>query len=77
MAYKLILKRPKAKQSSLLAEFMKNGVSFKLYTGKTIQTKNWSSNKQVVLSGEENYTIINKYLESWKSEVSRIIEEFL
>ena len=75
MAYKLTLKRPTAKQSSLMTEFMKNGVLFKLYTGKTIQTKNWSSSKQVVLSGEENYTIINKYLDNWKNEISRIIEQ--
>jgi len=74
MLYKLKLKRPEAKQSSLMTEFMKNGVPFKLYTGKTIQTKNWSSSKQVVLSGEENHTIINKYLENWKTEISRIIE---
>jgi len=59
-----------------MTEFMKNGVPFKLYTGKTIQTKNWSPSKQMVLSGEENYTFINKYLESWKNEISRIIEEF-
>lgn len=76
MAFKLTLKRPNAKQSSLMTEFMKNGVLFKLYTGKTIQTRNWSSTKQMVLSGEENYTIINKYLENWKSEISRIIESF-
>ena len=58
-----------------MTEFMKNGVQFKLYSGKTIQTKNWSSSKQMVLSGEENYTLINKYLDNWKSEISRIIEE--
>jgi hypothetical protein len=75
MAYKLTLKRPTAKQSSLMTEFMKNGVLFKLYTGKTIQTKNWSSSKQLVLSWEENYTIINKYLDNWKIEISRIIEQ--
>lgn len=76
MLCKLKLKRPNATQSSLMTEFMKNGVPFKLYTGKTIQTKNWSPSKQMVLSGEENYTFINKYLESWKNEISRIIEEF-
>ena len=75
MHYKLKLKRPEAKQSSLMTEFMKNGVPFKLYTGKTIQSKNWSSSKQVVLSGEENHTLINKYLDNWKMEISRIIEE--
>lgn len=75
MLYKLKLKRPKAKQSSLMTEFMKNGVPFKLYTGKTIQSKNWSSSKQLVLSGEENHTLINKYLDNWKMEISRIIEE--
>ena len=63
MLYKLKLKRPNANQSSLMTEFMKNGVQFKLYSGKTIQTKNWSSSKQMVLSGEENYTLINKYLD--------------
>lgn len=72
---KLKLKRPDAKRSALMTEFMKNGVSFKLYSGKTIQSKNWSSSKQMVLSGEENYTLINKYLDNWKMEISRIIEE--
>lgn len=76
MSYKLKLKRPMAKQSSLMTEFMKNGIAFKLYTGKTIQTKNWSSSKQMVLSGEENYILINKYLDSWKNEISRVIEDF-
>ena len=61
MLYKLKLKRPEAKQTSLMTEFMKNGIPFKLYSGKTIQSKNWSSSKQIVLSGEENYTLINKY----------------
>lgn len=75
MHYKLKLKRPEAKQSSLMTEFMKNGIPFKLYTGKTVQSKNWSSSKQSVLSGEENYMLINKYLENWKIEISRIIEE--
>ncbi|MGQ0827607.1 MAG: phage integrase SAM-like domain-containing protein [Bacteroidota bacterium] len=76
MSYKLTLKRPKAKESSLMTEFMKNGVPFKLYTGKTVQIKNWSPSKQVVLSGEENYLLINKYLDNWKSEISRIIQQF-
>lgn len=75
MLYKLKLKRPGAKQSSLMTEFMKNGVPFKLYTGKTIQSKNWSSSKQVVLSSEENHSLINKYLDNWKMEISRIIED--
>ncbi len=75
MLYKLKLKRPEAKQTSLMTEFMKNGIPFKLYSGKTIQSKNWSSSKQIVLSGEENYTLINKYLDNWKAEISRIIEE--
>jgi hypothetical protein len=42
MLYKLKLKRPEAKQTSLMTEFMKNGIPFKLYSGKTIQSKNWS-----------------------------------
>ena len=74
MIYKLKLKRPDSKKSSLMTEFMKNGVAFKLYTGKTIHSKNWSSSKQTVLSGEENYDIINKYLDNWKNEIKRIIE---
>ncbi len=45
MLYKLKLKRPTAKRSSLMTEFMKNGVAFKLYTGRTIESKNWSSTK--------------------------------
>jgi hypothetical protein len=76
MFYKIKLKRPRAKESSLMTEFMKNAVPFKLYTGKTIQTKNWSASKQMVLSGEENYLLINKYLDNWKSEISRIVEQF-
>ena len=76
MLYKLKLKRPNSIKSSLMTEFMKNGVPFKLYTGKTIHTKNWSSSKQAVLSGEENYDIINKYLDNWKNETNRIIETF-
>ena len=76
MLYKLKLKRPNAIKSSLMTEFMKNGVPFKLYTGKTIHTKNWSTSKQAVLSGEENYDIINKYLDNWKNETNRIIESF-
>jgi len=76
MLYKLKLKRPNAIKSSLMTEFMKNGIPFKLYTGKTIHTKNWSTSKQVVLSGEENYDIINKYLDNWKNETNRIIETF-
>ena len=39
MIYKLKLKRPDSKKSSLMTEFMKNGVAFKLYTGKTIHSK--------------------------------------
>jgi hypothetical protein len=75
MSYKIKLKRPKAKGSVLFTEFSKNGVPFKFYTGKTIQTKNWSPTKQEVLSGEENYKLINKYLGTWEKELRRIIEE--
>ncbi len=75
MSYKIKLKRPKAKESVLFTEFSKNGVSFKFYSGKTIQTKNWSPTKQEVLSGEENYKLLNKYLENWEKEIRRIIEE--
>lgn len=75
MSYKIKLKRPKEKESALLTEFSRNGTRFKFYTGKTIQTKNWSSSKQEVLSGEENYNLINKYLETWERELRRIMEE--
>ena len=47
----------------------------KLYTGKTIQCENWSASKQEVLSNEENYTLINLYLENWKRELKRIIAD--
>jgi site-specific recombinase XerD len=75
MPYKIKLKRPNSKESVLFTEFSKNGISFKFYTGKTIQTKNWSPSKQEVLSGEPNYKLINKYLETWEKELRRIIEE--
>jgi hypothetical protein len=75
MSYKIKLKRPKAKESALFTEFSRNGTYFKIYTGKTIRPKNWSPSKQEVLSGEENYNLINKYLKTWEKELGRIIEE--
>src|SRR6478609_2556592 len=75
MSYKLTLKRPKARESVLMVEFTKNREPFKFYTGKTIHTKNWSPTKQEVLSGEENYQLLNQYLYTWKSELKRIIME--
>jgi integrase len=73
MAFTLRLKRPTEKESALYLEFKLNNQRFKFYPGKTIQTKNWSSKKQEVLSGEENYKLINEYLENWKGEVKRIL----
>lgn len=75
MYYKIKLKRPDQKKSALFVEFMKNGTSFKFYTGKTIQTKNWSSSKQQVLSGEQNHLLINAFLEEWLKNLSHIIAE--
>lgn len=75
MSLKIRLKRPKEKTSALLVEFSKNGVPFKFYTGKSIQCKNWSASKQEVLSKEENFEYINKYLDQWKGELKRIIAE--
>jgi site-specific recombinase XerD len=75
MSYKITLKRPTERESALMVKFMKNGEAFKFYTGKTITTKNWSVSKEQVLSGEENYQLINKYLYTWKGELKRIIEE--
>lgn len=72
---KLQLKRPEEKESALMTRIMKNGVPMKFYTGKTIQSKNWSETKQEVLSKEENYELINLYLDSWKTELKRIIAE--
>jgi site-specific recombinase XerD len=75
MALKIRLKRPKEKTSVLMTEFSRNGIPFKFYTGKTIQCKNWSESKQEVLSKEENYDLINSYLDKWKTELKRIIAE--
>jgi hypothetical protein len=75
MLYKIKLKRPESKTSSLMATFMKNGVSYKFYTGKTIHCKNWSDTKQEVLSKEENHNFINQYLDDWKLELKKIIAE--
>lgn len=75
MKLKIKLKRPDSKESSLFTEFTKHGVTMKFYTGKTITSKNWSVNKELVLSNEPNHDIINKYLEVWKSELCRIIED--
>lgn len=55
---------------------MKNGLALKFYTGKTIQKGNWSPTKQLVLSGEENYELINLYLDNWKIELKKLIAEF-
>lgn len=72
---KLQLKRPDQKESVLLTRIMVNGVPMKFYTGKTIQCKNWSETKQEVLSREENFDLINLYLDNWKRELKRIIAE--
>lgn len=72
---KLQLKRPTQKETVLMTRMMFNGVPMKFYTGKTIQSKNWSKTKQEVLSGEENYELINLYLNNWKRELKRIIAE--
>lgn len=72
---KLKLKRPEQKESVLMTRIMIHGLPMKFYTGKTIQCKNWSESKQVVLSKEENYELINLYLDNWKRELKRIITE--
>lgn len=72
---KLQLKRPEQKETVLMTRMMSNGVPMKFYTGKTIQSKNWSKSKQEVLSGEENYELVNLYLDNWKRELKRIIAE--
>jgi hypothetical protein len=75
MTINLKLKRPKSKKSVIWTEFKKNGVHFKFYSGKSVNTKNWSETKQVVLSGEDNFEWINKYLENWVSEIKKIFSE--
>ena len=72
---KLQFKRPNSKESVLMTRIMVNGVPMKFYTGKTIQCKNWSETKQEVLSKEENFELINLYLDNWKRELKRIIAE--
>ncbi len=72
---KLQLKRPTQKETVVMTRMMFNGVPMKFYTGKTIQSKNWSKSKEEVLSGEENYELVNLYLENWKRELKRIIAE--
>lgn len=73
MALKIRLKRPKEKTSVLMTEFSRNSIPFKFYTGKTIQCKNWSESKQEVLSKEENYDLINSYLDKWKTELRELL----
>jgi hypothetical protein len=74
MNLKLKLKRPKANKSVIFTEFFKNGIYYKLYTGKTICTANWSK-KGFVLTGEDNYEHINKYLKMWVDEIEVIFSD--
>lgn len=75
MTINLKLKRPKSKKSVIWTEFRKDGMHFKFYSGKSIFTKNWSESKRLVLSGEDNYDWINKYLENWVQEIKKIFFE--
>ncbi len=74
MNIKLKLKRPKSNKSVIFTEFYKNGIYYRLYTGKTVSTLNWSK-KGVVLSGEDHHELINKYLKTWVGEVESIFAE--
>ena len=74
MNINLKLKRPKSKKSVIFTEFSKNGSYYRFYTGKTISTNNWSS-KGLVKAGEDNYQLINQYLNKWVNELKRIFEE--
>ena len=74
MNLKLKLKRPKANKSVIFTEFTKNGIYYRLYSGKSISTVNWSK-KGIVLSGEDNFEFINKYLKMWVREIDKIFTE--
>ncbi len=73
MVVNIKLKRPNARQSALMVEFMRNRTSFKFYTGKTVHVKNWLPSKQMVSDKEENHELVNLYLENWMRELKRII----
>lgn len=75
MTITLKLKRPSSKKSVVWVEFKKNAVHYKFYSGKTILTENWSKTKEIVLSGDDNHELINKYLEDWVKEIKRIFTE--
>lgn len=75
MNIKLKLKRPKSIKSVIFTEFYKNGVYYRLYSGKTINTANWSKKGAVVLTGEDNHEHINKYLKLWVGEIGKIFAE--
>ena len=70
----LKLKRPKSIKSVIFTEFFRNGNYYRFYTGKTISTENWSK-KGIIRAGEENYVLINQYLQKWVNELKRIFEE--
>lgn len=75
MNIKLKLKRPKNPKSVIFTEFYYKGVYYRFYTGKTVNTENWSKKGQVK-SGEENAELINLFLKNWADELCKIFAEF-
>jgi site-specific recombinase XerD len=77
MNLKFSLKEPKAGESAVLIETRVSGAKHKFYApiGK-IQTKNWSTTKREVLSGQVNHIHLNQTLKKWKAEVERLLLKF-
>lgn len=75
MTITLKLKRPKSTKSVIFTQFKKNTQMYKLYTGKSIFSKNWSVKLGKVKSEEENADLINDYLEIWVDTVKKIFAE--
>jgi hypothetical protein len=75
MTITLKLKRPQNTKSVIYTQFKKNGQAFKLYTGKSIYSRNWSIKLGKVKAEEENAALLNRFLEDWKSTVKRIFLE--
>lgn len=75
MNYKLTLKTPNEAKSPLVVQFMKNRIRLKFYPGKTVTSRYWLEASQCVSKKEENFELINSYLDTWLSELKRIISK--
>lgn len=75
MTITLKLKRPKNTKSVIYTQFKNNRQVFKLYTGKSIYSRNWSMKLGKVKAEEENAELLNRFLDDWKNSVKRIFLE--